>query len=133
MRIPEYPVATAPDTTDNLLLDGTAGTRIISVENFFNNAPKVSPPTIIASADEANWSSDGVGFVCWVSCPGLSITDDSDIILWDISTTATDDQAIQFLEAGIRLVSVEPDRIRIKAEFFRPTINIPLDVCNLFP
>ncbi len=133
MRIPEYPVATSPDTTDMVLLDGTAGTRIISVQNFFNNAPKAPPPTITASADEANWSSDNIGFVCWVNTPNLGISGEGDVILWDLSTTATDDQAIQFLEAGIRLVSIEPNRIRIKAENFRPSVNIPIDVCNLFP
>lgn len=133
MRIPEYPVATAPDTTDMLLLDGTAGTRIISVDNFFNNAPKAQPPTTTVTAEEANWNNDGVGFACWVNVPELNIVGEGDVILWDLSQSASDDQAIQFLEAGIRLISIEADRIRIKAENFRPSVNIPLDVCNLFP
>ncbi len=133
MRIPEYPVTTAPDTTDKILIDGTAGTRIIAVDDFFTNAPKAAPPVATVTINEANWTADSVGFACWVNTPNLGIDGEGDVILWDISQTATDTQAIMFLEAGIRLITIEPNRIRLKAENFRPSANIPIDVCNLFP
>lgn len=132
MRIPEYPVATAPDTTDHLLIDGTAGTRIIAVDDFFNNGPKADIPVYHGTAEAANWNSDGVGYVCWIVCPDIGVRPGA-IIQWDLAQTATDDQAAQFLEAGIRLVNMEIDRIRVKAENLRPNLNIPIDICNLFP
>ncbi len=132
MRIPEYPVATAPDTTDMLLIDGTAGTRIISVSNFFANKPGTGALLYHGTADVGNWSSDGTGYVCWINCPNIGLVSSS-IIQWDIAQTASDQQAAQFLESGIRLVSIEANRIRVKAENFRPSINLPIDIVNLFP
>lgn len=132
MRIQEYPIANSPDPTDYILLDGTAGTRIILVSDFFNNGPKVDIPVYKGMAEVGNWSSDGSGFVNWIPCPGIGINP-SAIIQWDLAQEATEAQATQFFNAGIRLVSQEVDRIRIKAETLRPTVGIPIDICNLFP